>query len=121
MIRTDKPEAEIYLNDKHITWEAHRELSDTILLKIQDILKQQNLSYSDLRGIGVYAGPGSFTGLRIGVTIANTMAYALDIPVVGTKGETWIDEALMRLTKEENDIIVKPFYGRDARITQPRK
>lgn len=48
-----------------------------------DILMNRNqLSYKDLNAIAVSAGPGSYTGLRIGVSSAKGLCYALDIPLI---------------------------------------
>lgn len=48
---------------------------------IDSILKENNIETKDLNEIAVVCGPGSFTGVRIGVTIAKTMAYLLNIPI----------------------------------------
>lgn len=48
---------------------------------IDETLKEHNLKSTDLNEIVVVNGPGSFTGVRIGVTIAKTMAYLLNIPI----------------------------------------
>ena len=48
---------------------------------IDEILKSNNLKPSDIQEILVVNGPGSFTGVRIGVTIAKTFAYLLNIPI----------------------------------------
>ena len=47
------------------------------------MLAEAGASYADLRRIGVAAGPGSFTGIRVGVAAARGLALALDIPAVG--------------------------------------
>lgn len=44
--------------------------------------------FDKLKGIEVETGPGSFTGLRVGVSVANALAYCLNIPVNGKKMET---------------------------------
>ncbi len=46
-------------------------------------LKKENLRQEDITEVQVNCGPGSFTGTRIGVTIANALGFALDIPVNG--------------------------------------
>ena len=73
------------------------------------------------RGIGVMKGPGSFTGLRIGLTVTNTLADSLSAPIVGATGEDWRETALEKLRAGENEKIVMPEYGAVAHITAPRK
>ena len=48
---------------------------------IENIFKENNLNVKDLEKIIVINGPGSFTGIRIGLSIAKTMAYALNIKI----------------------------------------
>lgn len=48
---------------------------------IEEILKNNKLFLSDLTEIKINPGPGSFVGLRVGITIANTLAFLLNIPV----------------------------------------
>jgi len=49
---------------------------------IEDVLKEAKLNYSDLNAIAVSMGPGSYTGLRIGVSAAKGLCYALNIPLI---------------------------------------
>lgn len=49
---------------------------------IEEILSEANLKFSDLKAIAVSQGPGSYTGLRIGVSAAKGLCYALEIPLI---------------------------------------
>jgi|SRR6266511_932500 len=125
-IRTDKPEAEIGLFDDQTkqayeTWQAHRELSVTLHHKLIDLLQGQDKTLADIEGIVGFAGPGSFTGLRIGLTVANTLAYALHRPIVASNGEQWIERGIARLLSGEEQSIALPEYGADAHITLQKK
>jgi tRNA threonylcarbamoyladenosine biosynthesis protein TsaB len=57
-------------------------LVELLQTHILEVLKSAQVALSDLDAISVSAGPGSFTGLRVGVTTAKTLGYALDLPVV---------------------------------------
>ena len=57
--------------------------SETCLEHIAFALTTAGAAKKDLTGIAVNIGPGSFTGLRIGLATAKAMAYALDVPMVG--------------------------------------
>ncbi len=124
-IRSDKPEAEIGLfdNDKPLayeTWLAHRQLAETIHTKIRDLLKSQKKDWPDVGGIICYKGPGSFTGLRIGASVANALAYSLNIPIVGASSKKWIEQGIKRLKNGKNDKQILPKYGSPVHITLPR-
>lgn len=58
-----------------------------VLPIIDELLKKHGLTPKDLTGIEVNEGPGSFTGVRVGVSIANALAFGLGIPVNGKKIE----------------------------------
>lgn len=61
--------------------ESMRNHSMYVMTMIENILKSNDINASFLNEIIVVNGPGSFTGVRIGVTIAKTLAYTLDIPI----------------------------------------
>jgi len=103
------------------TWEANRDLAKGLLGYIQSQLESQGKTWKSLTGLGVFKGPGSFTGLRIGITVLNTISYSEGIPIVGETGEAWQKNAVERLLAGESDKIVLPEYGGEANITQPRK
>jgi len=54
-----------------------------LLSAIEIMLREAGLTKGDIGGIGVAAGPGSFTGVRIGLATAKGLGFALDIPVEG--------------------------------------
>ena len=51
---------------------------------IKEALEEASLSFSDLDAIAVSKGPGSYTGLRIGVSAAKGLCFALDLPLIST-------------------------------------
>lgn len=102
-------------------WEAGRELAKGLLGFIEREIFSQHKAWKDGAGLVVYQGPGSFTGLRIGITVFNTLAYSNSWPIVGVTGDDWQAKGLKRLESGENDEIVLPEYGGEANITKPRK
>ena len=102
-------------------WQADRQLAKGLLKWLHDKLAEQGKSLSDISAIGVFQGPGSFTGLRIGLSVLNTLASSLTVPIVGATGDDWHRVAVARIQANEDDKIVLPFYGSDANITHPRK
>ena len=125
-IRTDKPESEIGIYQQatplaYYTWNANRQLAETIHKVIEEQLTQQNLEYKDINAIVFYKGPGSFTGLRIGASVANALASSLNVSIVGETGYDWISDGISRLSDGENDKIVVPEYGSEPNITKPKK
>lgn len=55
--------------------------AQVVLPMIETLLKKHALSFKDITAIEVNPGPGSFTGLRVGITIANTLSYLLKVSV----------------------------------------
>ncbi len=78
-------------NQKTIIWLGEKETvkdssvwrSQVVLPMIKELLDMQDLTLQDITEIEVATGPGSFTGLRVGVAIANALGFALQIPVNG--------------------------------------
>lgn len=64
----------------------HRK-GQVVLPMIEAVLKDHHLTLKDITAIEVNPGPGSFTGLRVGITIANTLAQLLDVPINGKHGK----------------------------------
>lgn len=61
--------------------------SQVLLGLITAILDKNSMTYQDLEGISLERGPGSYTGIRVGAAVANTLGFSLSIPVNGKKIE----------------------------------
>ena len=125
-LRTDRPEAEIALYEDNTklayeTWQAHRQLAETLHLKIQAMLESAGNSWQDIGGVVVYEGPGSFTGLRIGISVANSIAYSNSIQVVGCSGNDWLENGISKIASGKGLNAILPVYGSEAHITSPKK
>jgi tRNA threonylcarbamoyladenosine biosynthesis protein TsaB len=124
-LRTDKPEAELGLYDgeqqlAYEVWTAHRQLAETIHSKIKELLDEQSKTLAAIEGVIAFEGPGSFTGLRIGLTVANTLAYALQVPIVGATDPQWLETGIEKLLAGKGATAVMPQYGAPVHITTPK-
>ena len=116
------PEQTTPKNEWHeYTWHADRTLAHYLLKFLHDKLAENGETMGSVAAIGVMQGPGSFTGLRIGLTVMNTIASDRQIPIIGAVGETWREMVLERLAMGQNDQLVMPAYGSEPHITKPRK
>ena len=78
------------LDGQRFTVQARREKSQRLLPFIIKMLQEKKLKPEDIKEIEVNTGPGSFTGLRVGISVANALGWVLGIPVNGKdirKGE----------------------------------
>lgn len=95
------------LNDKEYTYDSHQDLAKNLLAFIRDSLAENGKTINDITKITFMSGPGSFTGLRIGAAVVNTLASELNIPLYDHHSK-----------KQQ---IIVPDYGRPANITAPKK
>lgn len=95
------------LDDKTYEYEFGKSLAEKLLKFIRDKLVENSADFKDLTEITFMSGPGSFTGLRIGAAIVNTLASELSIPLYDHLGN--------------QHKIILPDYGRSANITAPKK
>ena len=65
------------------TFEAKKDSLEKIVANIDFVLKEANLTLEDIQGFGVGLGPGSWTGIRVGVTVGKILAFSANKPVSG--------------------------------------
>jgi len=98
---------------EEIFWKSYRTQSKELLPKIDRLLKLNKIKLTNLEAIAAFQGPGSYTGLRVGISVANALGWGLDIPVMGIKngqGEYNNLSALEIAKKAEKIIKVKKLY-----------
>lgn len=84
---SDRDKVRVGLDNKIQSYEAKRDKSQILLPAIKKLLAKKNKRITDLTQIEVNTGPGSFTGLRVGLSVANTVGWLLKIPVNGKNVE----------------------------------
>lgn len=99
--------AVLKLDDKTYEADLGHEMAEKLLGFIEEKMAENHKTWTDIKKITYYSGPGSFTGLRIGASLVNTLAHELEVPLYDHYG---------KLHK-----IILPDYGRPARITSPKK
>lgn len=104
---TSTPETILRLDDIEYRYTFANDLAEKLLSFIHDKLTKNHQSWQDITEITFMSGPGSFTGLRIGATIVNTLAHELNIPLYDHH-------------RQKRNIII-PDYGRPANISEPKK
>jgi tRNA threonylcarbamoyladenosine biosynthesis protein TsaB len=80
----------VAIDGKKFETEARKEKSQKLLPFIEEVFKKEEKKIEDISEIEVNLGPGSFTGLRVGVAVANAIGWVLGVPVNGkdvSKGE----------------------------------
>lgn len=103
-----------------LVWDSGRSLADELLGHIVGVLAEAKLALAEVSGIVLMGGPGSFTSLRIGHTVANALADSLGVPVVNAVGSGWQQEGLAALKTASSGRPVLPHYGAEPNITAPR-
>ncbi len=124
VIDTSEAEAQLRLLDTHfneldsLVWVSRLNQSEELLAKIEDFLASNSMTKIDLKSLIVNPGPGSYTGLRVGLTTANFLAFSLNIPIFSTAQSSKI----LSLKHLPTSFIqpVLPVYGKEPYITKPK-
>jgi tRNA threonylcarbamoyl adenosine modification protein YeaZ len=92
-----------------------------VLDQVAETLERSGVAPSALGAIGVGIGPGSFTGLRVGLATAKTLAWTLHIPIVGlSTTDALVRAARATLDDEARDpVVVLPAGARDVFVAVP--
>lgn len=101
-----------------ITINVKKNHSITLAPMVADLLRLANLGVRDLDAIAVDVGPGSFTGLRIGISLASSLAYGQDKPVVRVTGLDALLSVGQRLAGAAADaiVVVPIIFGRKNEV-----
>lgn len=75
--------------------------AEFLAIQVQNLCLSINFSLKDVKTIFVNIGPGSFTGIRVGVSFARSLAFALDIPVYGITSLELLTIEMIEKTKKE--------------------
>jgi len=86
--------------------------AEKLHLFIEEIIKEAGITFSDLNAVAVSQGPGSYTGLRIGVSAAKGLCYALEIPLISVDTLTVLANQL----QIENGIIIPMIDARRMEV-----
>ena len=87
-------------------WQSHHRHGEELLQRINELLAEAAVGRGDLTGVVVGTGPGSFTGLRIGLATAKTIAYSLDIAIVGVSSTLALGTALAAADPTRTEVTV---------------
>lgn len=97
-------------------------LTEKLVFFITQLLNKQKITFKKLKGIVVVTGPGSFTSVRIGCVIANTLAQVLKIGIYGAHADKLNSDQLIlkAIPKIKKSKFAIPFYDREPNITIPK-
>lgn len=127
---TEQCSVALKVGDRTVTRSAitPREHSQRILGFVQEVLAEQQITLADINALVVGHGPGSFTGVRIGVSVAQGLAFSHDIPVIAVSTLAALAQQAIRLHQAESiisaidarmqEIYVAPYVNQNG-MAQP--
>ena len=99
-------------------WTSEHRHGEELLQRLDDLLAASGVDRRELRGLIAGVGPGSFTGLRIGLATAKVLAYTLDIPIAGISTAHALAVAAVDGDAAETEIAVSLPAGAVDRYVQ---
>ncbi|MEO6349994.1 MAG: tRNA (adenosine(37)-N6)-threonylcarbamoyltransferase complex dimerization subunit type 1 TsaB [Candidatus Limnocylindrales bacterium] len=99
-------------------WVSEHRHGEQLIERLDDLLADAGVDRRDLKAVVVGLGPGSFTGLRIGLATAKTLAYSLNVPIVGISTSEALALAAADGGARRNDVAVSLPAGAVDRYVQ---
>ena len=93
--------------------EAHHRHGTHLLEQIEEVLTAADATLADVVAVAVGTGPGSFSGLRVGLATAKTIAYALALPLVGVRSSDALRRAATAAGGPDDAAVVLPAGAHD--------
>src|ERR1700736_6573746 len=89
--------------------------AELITLFVEELIKRAKLQYTDIDAVAVSCGPGSYTGLRIGISTAKGLCFALDRPLIAIETLDAMASGLINMNeyREKDNLLLCPMI--DAR------
>lgn len=117
-INTSTPIETVALSDGKkllgkISWEGNRDETEKLIPAVTRLLKRHKKTFAGLDGVVAARGPGGFSALRIGVTVANVLASSLKIPLFSYQ----TTDVSRRLKRQK---IIAPEYSIAPNITKKK-
>ena len=102
----------VFSRNEH-TWYAYEGKSGDIVERVSESLERASLQSSDVEGIAVVMGEGTFTGTRLATTVANTFSFVGNVPLISiVKADIEKPEALVdRFSDEHNSTYISATYS----------
>lgn len=92
-----------------LTWQKKVFKKQDLLNKIDQLLAKAGISAKKIRNIAIFRGPGSFTSLRVGISVANALAFSLGKPIISFDSKNSKLFAIGKMPASKNYVI--PHYG----------
>lgn len=86
-----------------------------VLGSLNQLLKSKKVSLAQIKGLAVLLGVGRFTATRVAVTVVNTLAYALQVPVAGVR-EIELEKLTEKIQSQPVGQLVSAEYSGEATI-----
>ena len=121
---SDPEQTSVYLLGKDKlkahAWPSRRTQQENLHSQIAKFLKKSKTDLKKVEKLAVVTGPGQFSRVRTGVVTANTLAYALKVPVIGVR-KLGTGVNFSALLKQKGQKQVEVYYDRAPNITKPNK